>query len=92
MKFVGKTIAGAAVNMASGAADIIVDSVGLVAKNATKSALDVGNIVGDNRTEKRKQRTQNAEEKLVKLKSLFDSGILNQQEYETKKASIIDEF
>ena len=92
MSFVGKKVAESVTDVATGAADVVIGAVGDVAKTATTKVLDVGNEIDKNKIESRKQKSQMAEEKLVKLKSLFDSGILSQQEFESKKSEIISEL
>jgi hypothetical protein len=90
--FIGKQIAQSATSLITGATDVIVGTAGGIAETATSKIIDVSNIIHKSKVEKSSLNMKSAEEKLIKLKSLFDSGILNQNEFEDEKAKILKDM
>jgi uncharacterized protein YbcV (DUF1398 family) len=88
-KFIGKILAESATNVVTGAADVVLGAAGDIAHSATTKVLNVGNEMHKSKIEKSNMNTQMAEEKLHKLKSLYDAGVLNQAEFESKKLEVL---
>lgn len=92
MKFVGKTIADQATQVVSGASEAVINTVGNVAKATTNKVLDVSSEVSKHKGQKELENIQNVQEKLTKLKSMLDAGILTQEEFDAKKTDILSKM
>ncbi len=82
IKFIGKKAAAAVTNVASGAASAVMGAVSETAKTATNSVMSI-------RSEFSNKKNLLVEEKLSHLKKLYDSGLINDTEYQAKKTEII---
>lgn len=89
MKFIGKKITESATSLISGAADVVIGAAGDIAQTATSKIMNVGTEIHKNQLEKATMSTQMHEEKLTKLKSMFDAGIITQEEFTVNKSEIL---
>jgi copper chaperone CopZ len=82
IKFLAKKTAEVATSVASGAATAVVGAVSETAKAAVGGVMNVQSDVSG-------RKIRLTEEKLVQLKKLYDAGLINETEYQAKKAQII---
>ncbi len=90
--FFGKKAVESGSNFVSGLAESVVDIAGDVAHNATTKVMDITAEIHKGKIVNATLDTQMHEEKLLKLKSLFEKGLLNQTEYESEKADVLSKW
>ncbi len=92
IKFIGRTIASVTTDLISGVAEDVVEAAGVIAQNATTKVMNLSTEIQKGISEKDGIKSKTYEEKLLKLKTLFDSGIITQEEFENEKAIVLGKW